>query len=793
MQNNNSTSTFAEFLENHSVQIPLIQRDYVQGRFFDAKSKEKRDTFIDKLLTALLKGERYNLDFIYGARENYGNNKSMTEAPFLPLDGQQRLTTLFLLHWTLLQKSKDSICDFRGKMQLLQKFSYKTRISSGRFCQKLTDNQFESCSLIEQIRNKHWYDNDMKTDPTIIAMMQMLELLEEKLDTEQYKPHCKDMCDELFSEKLITFEMLDMEQYNLTDGLYVKMNARGKQLTEFENWKASFIGMLNDIDLNLKKRFERGIEHEWNDVFWTDAYRKYSNAPKDASKKKYPRIDESFMNFFNNFSRILYFATSTNKDPKADDFLPNLWSVTQKLFSEVENVSVLFDILDRLYLIHHNYGLKKFFEDIFYTQENFNLDDKSYKVRLFIDPNEKQDEDTDNTNLFVSICKSDSFKTDHLLFYAIMVYCIKYDKNNVDVPLCNYVRFCRNYLEELNYFNHDKIEIVPQVRVNEMQKHKIVFDYFAQDEDFVSGTAKNSKPNNNFIDRELEKLPCYETPELATLMRKLEDLSITHGNLTAFAFLLWRCQSEPDLIKVTWNAIDDFVKAKPLTRVQIFIALGYQGLDIKGCDYGRTVFLGDAKVHFRKNGKNLSSWISELVRKYSEGEDIVQIISNKTNSNPTSLSEYMLKYPAIISAGPSWTDSYYYAMSNGWSNLDILAVKVTRSPQRAYQVCPMAYAVAQKMANKSYVGYAGYGSGKTGLYIISSSTENCLFELKIDGVNWVTAHSSYIMSLPPKLKNAFNQQCQLVPVPGKDLIELATDFMDEVIEHFGVTKLKRIR
>jgi hypothetical protein len=34
-----------------------------------------------------------NLDFIYGSMESH------RPSDFLPLDGQQRLTTLFLLHW----------------------------------------------------------------------------------------------------------------------------------------------------------------------------------------------------------------------------------------------------------------------------------------------------------------------------------------------------------------------------------------------------------------------------------------------------------------------------------------------------------------------------------------------------------------------------------------------------------------------------------------------------------------------------------------------------------------------
>ena len=72
-----------------SVEIPLIQRDYAQGRP-DAQIEEIRVSFLEVLLDAITGGEPVGLDFVYGKIDG---------ATFHPLDGQQRLTTLFLLHW----------------------------------------------------------------------------------------------------------------------------------------------------------------------------------------------------------------------------------------------------------------------------------------------------------------------------------------------------------------------------------------------------------------------------------------------------------------------------------------------------------------------------------------------------------------------------------------------------------------------------------------------------------------------------------------------------------------------
>ncbi|MDQ7046598.1 MAG: hypothetical protein Q9M39_02905 [Sulfurovum sp.] len=71
------------------------------------------------------------------------------------------------------------------------------------------------------------------------------------------------------------------------------MNARGKPLTEFENFKAKFEQFLGEKDEELKKEFEIKIDNQWTDFFW-----KY--------KDKNYLIDRAFMNYFYYISEMLY-------------------------------------------------------------------------------------------------------------------------------------------------------------------------------------------------------------------------------------------------------------------------------------------------------------------------------------------------------------------------------------------------------------------------------------------------------------------------------------------------------
>ncbi|MDE6083548.1 MAG: DUF262 domain-containing protein, partial [Muribaculaceae bacterium] len=145
------TSFFKLFAENDfRIVIPMLQREYAQGR---ESAKEVRTEFLKALYTYLDEGipER-DLDFIYG---NIANND------FIPLDGQQRLTTLFLLHWYLSRITSDAelrnqfdskLLDYTGQHS---RFTYKTRTSSSDFCDALMLQKLDLSKLLINKSNKN--------------------------------------------------------------------------------------------------------------------------------------------------------------------------------------------------------------------------------------------------------------------------------------------------------------------------------------------------------------------------------------------------------------------------------------------------------------------------------------------------------------------------------------------------------------------------------------------------------------------------------------------------------------
>ena len=256
------------------VEIPIIQRDFAQGRS-NEKTTKIRGLFLDSLIKAIeSENEPIELDFVYGDIKN---------RVFQPLDGQQRLTTLYLLYWYFAYKTGN----LSGNKDNFKKFTYETRISSREFCSVLVEKGEElgeGETLIEKITDASWFFLSWKNDPTIKAMLVMLNSIESKLKSKSQE-ELAEQWRKLISEKPpITFHFKQLSDIGLTDDLYIKMNARGKLLTDFENFKARFEKHIKENefekDLSLseankvqwkeltEKTFSHRIDTVWTDLFW---------------------------------------------------------------------------------------------------------------------------------------------------------------------------------------------------------------------------------------------------------------------------------------------------------------------------------------------------------------------------------------------------------------------------------------------------------------------------------------------------------------------------------------------
>ena len=268
--------SFIQLIKKYNIVIPVIQRDYAQGRTTE-KPTEIRNGFVSNLISYLhaSEGEIHDLDFVYG---------TVVEGEFIPLDGQQRLTTLFLLHLYVASKA-GKYNDFVGLMMLdgRGRVAYKTRQSSTMFCERLLTYQVilpnydtekggpnnTFVTLQEKIKDQGWYFLSWLNDPTVAGMMVMLDEMDSQFSA------IKDFDFSQAYERLIgdnapvTFQMLPLNGYNRTDDLYIKLNARGIHLSDFENFKARLEDWMKDVlDGDLLDEFKKKVDGEWNDYLW---------------------------------------------------------------------------------------------------------------------------------------------------------------------------------------------------------------------------------------------------------------------------------------------------------------------------------------------------------------------------------------------------------------------------------------------------------------------------------------------------------------------------------------------
>lgn len=336
MENTSVKTTFWKFIEDYQIEIPIIQRDYAQGRL----GKENlRKGFLSDLKHAIdCPTNEMKLDFVYG---------STSEGKLYPLDGQQRLTTLWLLHWYVALRAGV----LEDAANRLKNFSYETRISSREFCQNLCksnhflkyDREIDG-DIVGYIQHQTWFYSAWKQDPTIQSMLRMLggtvvlnkkgepikmeDGLEDIFPPKFSKDNMEDYWKNLISDNCpIVFYYLQLDNFGLSDDLYIKMNARGKQLTSFENFKADLIGYIqrqanNDnlskeehrewVNLlNPKEGIPIKIDTTWTDIFWDK--RSVGIKQPDGNFVLTNQIDEIYFAFINRFFwNELFIATDKN-------------------------------------------------------------------------------------------------------------------------------------------------------------------------------------------------------------------------------------------------------------------------------------------------------------------------------------------------------------------------------------------------------------------------------------------------------------------------------------------------
>ena len=389
-------TTFLSFAQNKKIEIPIFQRDYAQGRNDETTDKIRKD-FVSSLIEALDKNIPIELDFIYGREVD----NSITL-----IDGQQRLTTLFLLHWYISQRI--------GKIDAFKniKFSYATRDYAKDFTAKLTTGEdfkidFTQAILSTELKDKNWFYDDWQHDPTVSGMLNTLDEIHKQLRDKTIDHYWSLL--EQDKQGIITFYWLDLEEHHLTDELYLKMNARGKQLSKFENFKASLTKRIADEQWEKGKAFSLKMDTTYTDLFW-----KYREEDKTV-------IDNEAMNFFAGMAMIAHALRDKSDHERIEELYHYPLHVTASDFS-VGDFELITEFLD----LYSNSKPEDFYIDTPLWDKDFKADSEKTFFKVFV---------KDNASVY----------RQRVFFYAVSYLFIKVKDNKTKRE--DFIRVVRNIIE----------------------------------------------------------------------------------------------------------------------------------------------------------------------------------------------------------------------------------------------------------------------------------------------------------------------------------------------------------
>lgn len=319
------------FSGDKKIIIPDLQRDYCWGTTTSKDGSNLVQSFVRNIINNGFRQNEtdLNLGLLYGY-----------EAPAHHIqlcDGQQRITTLFLLLGMLNKQTGSNA--FQN--QLISYFElkdddrepylqYAIRESSLYFLSDLVTQYFliNDNISVDEISKQPWYFGEYNLDPSIQSILAAMKIIEQEV---------KDIDANAFGKYIV--EKLSFLYYNMGDRkkgeeTFVIINTTGEPLSATENLKPLLIGNITDEE---KRKNASILWEKWETWFWQHrkGAGKQENDTADNGLNEFFRwvgllnftpesvqaiqktgiinaeelrkIDDDYMTFINNYFEIVYF------------------------------------------------------------------------------------------------------------------------------------------------------------------------------------------------------------------------------------------------------------------------------------------------------------------------------------------------------------------------------------------------------------------------------------------------------------------------------------------------------
>ena len=610
--------------------------------------------------------------------------------------------------------------------RVLDKFTYSTRISSREFCHKLVyfDFDFDESHIIsEVIKDSNWYFRSWDKDPTIKSMLIMIDSINTKFFYTEgiFEKLIRDIGE----NPPITFSFISLDDYSLTDDLYIKMNARGKNLSDFENFKAKFLQYLKNQGFAYK-HFEDSIDNKWTDLLWE--YRSSDDT-----------IDDAFIRFFIFVTEMIYTEDAEAQDMNSPYRKFDIKTLLQT-YDQNEKVQRLYEMLD---LWSSKDEIQRSMASIFSTKH------EDGKTKLF----------TQDANLMDQCLKGESLSlADKVLLYMVMrrLVCYK-QQGKIDNGLNDYARVIRNLLSRIrtlkgNFYQSDF----------RYGRHAIPFVQFIEknllDADNVYArlpllAAPAAIREDSFNDEIAKAKLINKDYNNKKRIHSLEDLDMFEGSIHNIIELLTNSNKDYTNIFKEIFSVENTVHI-----TQALLSIADYGIRLGGSALGDRVYFGTEgnwnTILTSKRDDNYPKIFSKLIYQYDQmkafkaQDKLLELINNNLKSmNNKTWRYYFVKYPRMIG-----NKNMIYAFKNREEN-NLKIHMMNGSTLNAYHIVPFYREVALQLGNeKCYEDCCkDVGSEEGAIYL------NCgvFVELNEDGT-WGVSSSKVTEKITNKVREMFN-------------------------------------
>lgn len=337
------------FSHDNKIVIPDLQRDYCWGdsAYIEQEKSQKElvSGFVgDYLLTSFKEKSSTGNDLMLGLVYGYEEPLNC----FNICDGQQRITTLFLLLGMVNRYSDGEFNDFVISSTEMQDdyephLLYSIRESTLYFLSDLSLHFFikNSIPCVSLIKKSNWYFDEYERDASVQSMLAALETIEKILVNEKaidYKSFGHFLLNNL---KMIYY---DMENRARGEETYIVINTTGEPLSSTENIKPILLGSISDNKVYNEQWEER------EDWFW-------QNRGKDLC------ADDGMKQFFIWFWQSKLLQEKTYKDDKEFPIDPRkeFLNIEKNAYAGIlEEVNSYFDALKYCVdILNENEEIKK--------------------------------------------------------------------------------------------------------------------------------------------------------------------------------------------------------------------------------------------------------------------------------------------------------------------------------------------------------------------------------------------------------------------------------------------------